>query len=90
MEHILSQNRKGGHFPSCTFALYRVGGPGATNTPHVAACTIEVSQDGGDEDDENEGDTIQLVAIVEGVATNQQAVCDVRFLLYILCIFGLR
>ncbi|XP_033645943.1 uncharacterized protein LOC117305231 isoform X2 [Asterias rubens] len=76
VEHILSQNRKGGHFPSCTFALYRVGGPGATNTPHVAACTIEVSQDGGDEDDENEGDTIQLVAIVEGVATNQQAVCD--------------
>ncbi|XP_071809252.1 uncharacterized protein [Asterias amurensis] len=76
VEHILSQNRKGGHFPSCTFALYRVGGPGATNTPHVAACTIEVSQDGGDEDDGNEGDTIQLVAIVEGVATNQQAVCD--------------
>ncbi|XP_022082761.1 uncharacterized protein LOC110975015 [Acanthaster planci] len=67
VDRLLSQHRKNGCLPSCTFALYREGGSGSAQTPRVVSCTIEISQDGGygDEPEEDESETVQFVAVVD-------------------------
>ncbi|XP_038077090.1 uncharacterized protein LOC119744916 [Patiria miniata] len=72
VERFISQHRKDGCLPSCTFALYRdTGGSASAQTPRVASCTIEVSQDGGyaDEVEEDESETVQFVAVVDEEST---------------------